>query len=134
MFQSIYSIFLWTMKNWITKNLCSYKHAIDGLIRVSKEEGFKKLFNGVDWATGRAVIKNENMINNYIFAFCCFAGVDDNWTVVFLWSNQGIIIGNSIFLRQPCDTFHLKSLCCKFCSYFVLKCSLVTYCDPKPRV
>ena len=33
----------------------SYKHAIDGLIRVSKEEGVKKLFNGVDWATGRAV-------------------------------------------------------------------------------
>jgi len=34
----------------------NYKHAIDGLIRVSKEEGFKKLFNGVDWATGRAVL------------------------------------------------------------------------------
>ena len=34
---------------------CSYKHAIDGLIRVGKEEGVKKLFNGVDWATGRAV-------------------------------------------------------------------------------
>merc|ERR550517_893697 len=34
----------------------NYKHAIDGLIRVSKEEGVKKLFNGVDWATGRAVL------------------------------------------------------------------------------
>merc|ERR1712193_387325 len=31
----------------------NYKHAIDGLIRVGKEEGVKKLFNGVDWATGR---------------------------------------------------------------------------------
>jgi len=34
----------------------NYKHAIDGLIRVGKDEGFKKLFNGVDWATGRAVL------------------------------------------------------------------------------
>ena len=29
---------------------------MDGLIRVSREEGVKKLFNGVDWATGRAVL------------------------------------------------------------------------------
>jgi len=34
----------------------NYKHAIDGLIRVGKDEGLKKLFNGVDWATGRAVL------------------------------------------------------------------------------
>ena len=33
----------------------SYRHAVDGLIRVSKEEGVRKLFNGADWATGRAV-------------------------------------------------------------------------------
>ena len=33
----------------------SYKHAIDGMARVVKEEGFAKLFSGVDWATGRAV-------------------------------------------------------------------------------
>lgn len=34
----------------------NYNHAVDGLIRVSREEGVKKLFNGVDWATGRAVL------------------------------------------------------------------------------
>ena len=28
---------------------------MDGLIRVTKEEGVRKLFNGADWATGRAV-------------------------------------------------------------------------------
>ena len=33
----------------------SYKHAIDGMARVAREEGFSKLFSGVDWATGRAV-------------------------------------------------------------------------------
>ena len=37
-------------------NYFSYNHAIDGLIRVSREEGVKKLFNGVDWATARAVL------------------------------------------------------------------------------
>ena len=35
--------------------LFSYKHAIDGMARVVKEEGFSKLFSGVDWATSRAV-------------------------------------------------------------------------------
>ena len=33
----------------------SYKHAIDGMARVVREEGFRKLFSGVDWATIRAV-------------------------------------------------------------------------------
>jgi len=34
----------------------NYKHAIDGMARVVKEEGFSKLFSGVDWATGRAML------------------------------------------------------------------------------
>ena len=34
----------------------SYKHAIDGLYRVGKEEGLRKLFNGADWASSRAVL------------------------------------------------------------------------------
>ena len=34
----------------------SYKHAIDGVMRVTREEGFRKLFNGADWASGRAVL------------------------------------------------------------------------------
>jgi len=34
----------------------NYKHAIDGLIRVAREEGVRKLFTGVDWATGRAML------------------------------------------------------------------------------
>jgi dicarboxylate transporter 10 len=32
----------------------SYKHAIDGMARVYREEGLKKLFSGADWATGRS--------------------------------------------------------------------------------
>jgi len=34
----------------------NYKHAIDGMARVAREEGFRKLFSGVDWATGRAML------------------------------------------------------------------------------
>jgi len=34
----------------------NYKHAIDGMARVAREEGFSKLFSGVDWATGRAIL------------------------------------------------------------------------------
>jgi len=34
----------------------NYNHAIDGMARVAKEEGFRKLFSGADWATGRAVL------------------------------------------------------------------------------
>ena len=31
----------------------SYKHAIDGMARVYREEGLRNLFSGADWATGR---------------------------------------------------------------------------------
>jgi len=34
----------------------NYKHAIDGMARVAREEGVAKLFSGVDWATGRAIL------------------------------------------------------------------------------
>ena len=34
----------------------SYKHAIDGLIRVARTEGIVKLFNGAEWASSRAVL------------------------------------------------------------------------------
>ena len=34
----------------------SYRHAIDGLIRVAREEGGVKLFNGAQWASSRAVL------------------------------------------------------------------------------
>ena len=35
--------------------ISSYKHALDGIIRISREEGILKLFNGVQWASTRAV-------------------------------------------------------------------------------
>lgn len=34
----------------------NYKHAIDGMARVVREEGMAKLFSGVNWATCRAIL------------------------------------------------------------------------------
>ena len=34
----------------------SYKHALDGVMRVAREEGILKLFNGAQWASSRAVM------------------------------------------------------------------------------
>ena len=34
----------------------SYRHAADGLIRTFREEGFRKLFNGIEWASSRAIL------------------------------------------------------------------------------
>lgn len=49
-------------------NLCvflSYKHAIDGLIRVYKEEGVKRLFSGATTATSRAVFMTIGQLSFY---------------------------------------------------------------------
>jgi len=43
----------------------NYKHALDGLIRVSREEGFKRLFNGATTATTRAVFMTVGQLSFY---------------------------------------------------------------------
>lgn len=43
----------------------SYKHAIDGFIRVWKEEGFRRLFSGVEMATSRAVLMTVGQLSFY---------------------------------------------------------------------
>jgi len=43
----------------------NYKHAIDGMARVAREEGFAKLFSGVDWATGRAILMTVGQLCFY---------------------------------------------------------------------
>jgi dicarboxylate transporter 10 len=43
----------------------NYKHAIDGMARVVKEEGFPKLFSGVDWATSRAMLMTVGQLCFY---------------------------------------------------------------------
>jgi len=46
----------------------NYKHAVDGLIRVFREEGFAKLFNGVEWAASRAVMVTVGQLCFYDIA------------------------------------------------------------------
>lgn len=46
-------------------NLNSYKHAIDGLIRVHREEGFRRLFSGATSATGRGLLMTVGQIAFY---------------------------------------------------------------------
>lgn len=45
--------------------MCSYKHAIDGLVRVCREEGVSKLFNGCSTATGRAILMTIGQLSFY---------------------------------------------------------------------
>ena len=44
---------------------CSYKHAVDGLFRVYKEEGIQRLFSGATAATARAVLMTVGQISFY---------------------------------------------------------------------
>jgi len=34
----------------------NYNHALDGMVRVAREEGVRTLFSGANWATGRAIL------------------------------------------------------------------------------
>lgn len=43
----------------------SYKHAFDGLIRVYREEGVKRLFGGASTATSRAVLMTIGQLSFY---------------------------------------------------------------------
>lgn len=43
----------------------SYKNAIDGLLRVRREEGFKRLFSGASTATGRGFLMTIGQIAFY---------------------------------------------------------------------
>lgn len=51
-------------------NLCmilfySYKHAIDGVFRVWREEGLKRVFSGASTATSRAVVVTIGQLSFY---------------------------------------------------------------------
>lgn len=53
---------------WCSSNFswfCSYKHAIDGVIRVYREEGIRRLFSGASTATGRAILMTIGQLSFY---------------------------------------------------------------------
>ena len=43
----------------------SYSHAGDGLVRTFREEGFRKLFSGIEWASSRAVLMTVGQLCFY---------------------------------------------------------------------
>lgn len=43
----------------------SYKHAIDGMIRITREEGVMGMFNGATMATVRAVVMTVGQLSVY---------------------------------------------------------------------
>lgn len=43
----------------------NYKSAIDGLIRIAREEGFWRLFRGVEWAAQRTALVTVGQISFY---------------------------------------------------------------------
>ena len=66
----------------------SYKHAFDGLIRVYREEGTRRLFSGASTATGRAVLMTVGQLSFYdqVKLFLLGAGFSDNLITHFLSS------------------------------------------------
>ena len=51
--------------NFFVCYCCSYKHAIDGLIKITRQEGFTKLFNGATMAMSRGAIVSIGQIAAY---------------------------------------------------------------------
>ncbi|XP_071745079.1 mitochondrial dicarboxylate carrier isoform X1 [Lepeophtheirus salmonis] len=89
----------------------NYKHAIDGLVRVAREEGFRKLFNGADLATARAVFVTTGQL--------CFYDVvkeqllssgyfQDNLTAHFTSSLAAGAIATT--LTQPLDVLKTRAM------------------------
>lgn len=76
-------------------SLFSYKHALDGLIRVSREEGVMKLFNGCSTATGRAALMTIGQLSFYdqIKQYLLQSGkFDDNLVTHFTASLSAVSI------------------------------------------
>ena len=82
--------------------LHSYKHAIDGLFRVAREEGFAKLFNGADWATTRAMLMTVGQLCFYDVIKAQLLELDfkDNLTTHFT-SSLCAVMAHQIFMCVP---------------------------------
>ena len=96
----------------------SYKHALDGIMRISREEGASKLFNGAQWASTRAVavtigqlcfydfIKlnllksgyfKDNLTTHFTSSLCAVS--DSKSTVTEIWNKKKILFWN-FFLHE----------------------------------
>ncbi|XP_018898252.1 mitochondrial dicarboxylate carrier [Bemisia tabaci] len=105
----------------------NYKHAIDGFIRVWKEEGFRRLFSGVEMATSRAVLMTVGQLSFYdqVKQFLISTPYfSDNPTTHFLSSLTAGAVATS--LTQPLDVLKTRAMNAKPGEYKNLW-HLVTY-------
>lgn len=89
----------------------NYKHALDGLIRVARTEGFLKLFNGVEWASSRAVLVTVGQLCFYDVIKAYLLTTDyfqDNLTTHFTSSlGAGTI---ATMMTQPLDVLKTRAM------------------------
>lgn len=89
----------------------NYKHAIDGLIRVAKEEGVKSLFNGWEWAAPRAALMTIGQVAFYdsIKALFLQSGYfEDNIVLHFSASTCSGAIATT--MTQPMDVLKTRAM------------------------
>ncbi|KAH0540732.1 mitochondrial dicarboxylate carrier [Cotesia glomerata] len=89
----------------------NYKHALDGLIRVCREEGVVKLFNGCSTATGRAILMTIGQLSFYdqIKQYLLNSGkFNDNLLTHFAASLSAGAIATT--LTQPLDVLKTRAM------------------------
>lgn len=89
----------------------SYKNAIDGLLRVRREEGFKRLFSGASTATARGFMMNIGQIAFYEQVKIMLLGTghfkDDPGTHFLSSLTAG---GIATALTQPLDVLKTRAM------------------------
>ncbi|XP_046453563.1 mitochondrial dicarboxylate carrier-like [Daphnia pulex] len=89
----------------------NYKHAIDGVFRVFREEGFRRLFSGASTATGRAVLMTIGQLSFYdqIKIMLLKSGhFDDNLITHFSASLAAGAIATT--MTQPLDVLKTRAM------------------------
>ncbi|VDN59800.1 unnamed protein product [Dracunculus medinensis] len=89
----------------------NYKHALDGVLRVTREEGINKLFNGATMATCRAVLMTIGQLSFYdqIKQSLIASGyMSDNLTTHFTSSFLAASIAT--VLTQPLDVMKTRMM------------------------
>ncbi|XP_063240890.1 uncharacterized protein LOC134541398 [Bacillus rossius redtenbacheri] len=88
----------------------NYKHALDGLARVWREEGVARLFSGASAATSRAVLMTVGQLSFYdqVKAFLLARGFSDGLGTHFLSSLTAGAVATT--LTQPLDVLKTRTM------------------------
>ncbi|CAG9857024.1 unnamed protein product [Phyllotreta striolata] len=89
----------------------NYKHALDGLVRVCREEGVTKMFSGASTATGRAIFMTIGQIAFYDqakYLLLSSGYFEDNAKTHFLASLAAGAIATT--LTQPLDVLKTRAM------------------------